>query len=678
MRRLSLLFLLLSLPFLAGAGEPGRNLLTSKYEAPGVAASFVAGADWMPFPAYTDRDGWAALFGDAAEIYIRRGEQALEHPWTHIPASAYLAYEREGDRKAMERIESGNRGAMISLLLAELAEGKGRFTGHLADGAWFMTEQTSWVLSAHQPRQQTKRSLPDAREQLIDLSSGRSGALISLVYYFFHGEFDKIDPSISAAVERAVKRNILDSYLDGDERDANWWRGFSEKVKLLNNWTPWCVSDVTLAFLLMEKDQARLDQALRQSMESVDAWLGYIAPDGACEEGPNYWDASAGKLYDLLQILYDASGGRFDLFGEERFRRMGTFLSRSFIGDKWVVNFADGSARLSSPAVLSWIYGHQLHCPEMEHFALYNMVSRKTGRFEKPASGFGEAYRALESIRFRPRIAAAVDSLNLQLVYNIQEKVLQGLRKDVPAPTWYPETEICFLRGAGDWFLGAKGGHNEESHNHNDIGTCILFAGNRPVLVDAGVGTYTRATFGKERYAIWSMQGQWHNLPMPNGEQQVKGRDYHAKNCFCDASRGVFSLDLSEAYPEEAGVASLKRSYRLAVKGRPALEITDTYALRERKAADEAHFLVQGAVVLPGETHAERTVAPGTLLIVPEKGAAICLRFPKGMTASVEEKQLDDKRLSDVWGPSLRRITLRGRDNAPRKGIYTFVLEEDQ
>ena len=279
---------------------------------------------------------------------------------------------------------------------------------------------------------------------------------------------------------------------------------------------------------------------------------------------------------------------------------------------------------------------------------------------------------------FYDRIAAAVDSLNLQLVYNIQEKVLQGLRKDVPASTWYPETEICFLRGAGDWFLGAKGGHNEESHNHNDIGTCILFAGNRPVLVDAGVGTYTRATFGKERYAIWSMQGQWHNLPMPNGEQQVKGRDYHAKNCFCDASRGVFSLDLSEAYPEEAGVASLKRSYRLAVKGRPALEITDTYALRERKAADEAHFLVQGAVILPGETYAERTVAPGTLLIVPEKGAAIRLRFPKGMTPSVEEKQLDDKRLSDVWGPSLRRITLRGRDNAPRKGIYTFVLEEDQ
>lgn len=45
----------------------------------------------------------------------------------------------------MQRIESANRGAMISLMLAELAEGKGRFIPHLADGAWFAAEQTSWV-----------------------------------------------------------------------------------------------------------------------------------------------------------------------------------------------------------------------------------------------------------------------------------------------------------------------------------------------------------------------------------------------------------------------------------------------------------------------------------------------------------------------------------------------------
>ena len=38
-----------------------------------------------------------------------------------------------------------------------------------------------------------------------------------------------------------------------------------------------------------------------------------------------------------------------------------------------------------------------------------------------------------------------------------------------------------------------------------------------PVIIDAGVGTYTRQTFSSERYTIWTMQSNYHNLPMING-----------------------------------------------------------------------------------------------------------------------------------------------------------------
>lgn len=64
----------------------------------------------------------------------------------------------------------------------------------------------------------------------------------------------------------------------------------------------------------------------------MDLFLNYIQKDGACEEGPAYWGAAAGKVYDYLQILYDASGGAFSLFGNERIRKMGEFVSRSYIG----------------------------------------------------------------------------------------------------------------------------------------------------------------------------------------------------------------------------------------------------------------------------------------------------------------------------------------------------------
>ena len=87
---------------------------------------------------------------------------------------------------------------------------------------------------------------------------------------------------------------------------------------------------------------------MAQSVQSMDLFLNYIQKDGACEEGPAYWGAAAGKVYDYLQILYDASNGAFSLFDNERIRKMGEFVSRSYIGNGYVVNFADAGARLNN------------------------------------------------------------------------------------------------------------------------------------------------------------------------------------------------------------------------------------------------------------------------------------------------------------------------------------------
>ena len=55
-------------------------------------------------------------------------------------------------------------------------------------------------------------------------------------------------------------------------------------------------------------------------------------------------------------------------------------------------------------------------------------------------------------------------------------------------------------------YVAAEGGHNAQSHNHNDVGNVIVFADGRPVLVDAGVEEYTSKTFSSRRYEIWTMQ----------------------------------------------------------------------------------------------------------------------------------------------------------------------------
>ena len=199
---------------------------------------FSLDGSWFPYPSYGDREGWNRLFGNSSETVIKAGERYLDYVWQSVPATAYLAFERTGERNVMQNPQSANRVALNALMLAELAEGKGRFIDQLVDGMWHLSNSPTWVLSAHLPRQKTKRSLPDPREQLIDLGSAGLAAQVAVIWHFFHKAFDKIDPVISIVIRDAMKKQILDPYLNTDEYRAQSWLGFRlKKGKVINNYS---------------------------------------------------------------------------------------------------------------------------------------------------------------------------------------------------------------------------------------------------------------------------------------------------------------------------------------------------------------------------------------------------------------------------------------------------------
>ena len=654
-----------------------KNRLTEMYKALRNDNAFSVGASWFPYPAYTERKAWEELIGDNRQFLINSGEKYSDFQWKSVPATAYLAYERTGERTVMEAPLKENRLALTSLMFAELAEGKGRFIDQIINGVWHLSHMPSWVLSAHLPRQASKRALPDPSEQIIDLGSGSLAAQIAIAYHFFKDEFDEVDPVISKVVYGAVKKQILDPYLNPDEQRPNWWLAFDmTSANTINNWNPWCNADVILCFLLMETDPVILDKALAQSAKSVDKFLAYVKTDGACEEGPAYWGHAAGKLYDYLQIMYDASGGRFSLFDDPQIKAMGEYVSRSFVNAGWVVNFADASARLSySPAVI-YNYGSAVGSNEMLDFAIYNLADAKKQKFNRPKpTVWTDGYRSLESLRYIPQMTACVDRLNERLASGETFEALKTeLRTHVPSYTWYPETEFCYMLNDSGWFVASKGGHNNESHNHNDIGTFILYVDGIPMFVDAGVGTYTKKTFSKDRYTIWSMCSDWHNLPVINGVTQKFGRMYRSAAVKTTNGKSVksFSLDISGAYPEESGCQSWVRGYKLTSK---SLIVTDTYALSQRNAPDVTNFMVQGSVYLPGETLPSGYTVKKGEVVVSNSDVTMILAYPPILTPSVEVKTLDDKRFTDVWGGSLRRISFISAPDAPSKGKYEFQIK---
>ena len=655
-----------------------KNRLTELYSQLKDLDVFPTDGSWFPYPAYKDREGWNAMMGEHADYVIKTGEKYLEYKWQSVDATAYLAYERTGERTVMEKPLSDNRIALNSLVMAELAEGKGRFIDQIINGTWHLAHMESWVLSAHLPRQHSGRALPDPDQQIIDLGSAPLGAEMAVAYHFFHEIFDEIDPVISKVIYNAVEKQILEPYLNVDNQMAHWWLAYDLKPgAVVNNWNPWCNADVMLAYLLIDKNQDRRRRAIRQSLKSVDKFLAYIKTDGACEEGPAYWGHAAGKLYDYLQIMYDATGGKLSLFQDPQIKAMGEYISRSYVGDKWVVNFADASAKLSMTVPLIYNYGTAIGSSEMCDFAVYNLMDKKNGQFKRPVPTiWKDIFRVLESLKYISPITERVNQLNAEIAGGASlEDCARKLRKAVPSVTWYPETEFCYIKNASDWFFAAKGGHNNESHNHNDIGTFLLYKGSVPVFADAGVGTYTKKTFSSERYTIWSMLSDWHNLPVINGKTQMNGGEYRSADVYV-GSKGktkVFRLDISGAYRDGTDCNSWVREYAVSDK---LLTITDSYDLKKRNASDVLNFVVQGKVLLPGESASCGYVVKSGEVVIENQGVAFRVAHPAGMTPSVSVMELDDPRLSNVWGPSLRRVSFTGSENAPVKGKYIFKISE--
>ena len=613
-----------------------RDLLQKAADISELKSVLLMDRQWVPYPDYTDRTAWEQFLGDYRNDYIKQGEKRLGYEWKVVKATDYIEYERSGNRRIMEDPFGSNNGAIADLVMAELAEGKGRFIDQLINGVFQSCEMTSWVLSAHLSAQHSKRSLPDYKEDVIDLTAGDLGSLLSWTYYFFHTEFDKVNPVISERLRHELQKRILDTYM---KEDRFWWMAFNYKPgTLVNNWNPWCNFNVLQCFFLLENDRDKLAKAVYRTMTSVDHFINYTHGDGGCEEGPSYWGHAAGKMYDYLQMLSDGTGGKVSIFDQPIIKNMGEYIVRSYVGNGWVVNFADASAKGGGDADLIFRYGKAVESPLMMNYAAYlKSLSDKDGI---PS---GDPFRLFQTL--------------------LSREELEGMSADYQAPgySWYPETEFCYMTNKNGFFVATKGGYNNESHNHNDAGTFSLYLNTTPIFIDAGVGTYTRQTFSSERYSIWTMQSNYHNLPMVNGVPQQFGSEFRATDVHFDPRRMYFSANIATAYPAEANVKKWVRSYQL---GKNSLKIEDSFSLDKADKPNQVNFLTWGKVDVS---------VPG-VVTVEVNGEKVRMTYNKStFTPTVETIRLDDPRLSNVWGEQVCRISLNANKQL-LSGSYTYTI----
>jgi hypothetical protein len=597
---------------------------------------------WIKFPTYYERDKWNALPKHIRKDYIKKGEKYLDYNWPSIKLSTYQDFIRTGSREAQQKPYGERRKALESLFFAEMVEGKGRFMDQLINGVWAVCEQTYWGISAHLTLQKAGAGVPDISDPTIDLAAGMLGANMSWIHYFLHKEFDKFNPLVSKRMEYEIKRQIIEPYY---KRTDFWWQAFGREF--VNNWNPWCNYNSLLCAMLIEKDKEKVAYIAEKTMKSVDFFINYYHHDGGCEEGPAYWGHAGGKLFSYLDLLSDITKDQINIFDKPLVKNIGTYIYKAYISGSYFINFADASYKINPDARIVYSYGKRVNDPTMMQFGAY-LAQR--GNFDKKAYT-GKIEKSLKNIFIAKELMEA----------NAHEPLL--------ADFWLSGTELAGARdqeGSNKGFyFAAKGGYNQESHNHNDVGTFVLYYNGEPCFVDAGVGTYTRKTFSPQRYDIWTMRSEYHNLPVINGVQQKNGQKYKAKECFFrnDKDETQFSVDITDAYPKEAQVKFWKRTYELE-KGE-CFTIRDKFSLKKYKGANELKFLTICDV---------EKIDDGELKL-KGKGFELTMNYDEDdFDFAIERVKLEDKKLIRAWNNKIFRITLKSK-NKDLKGQYKIEIE---
>lgn len=469
------------------------------------------------FPGIGDRKVWAVVPAEERMALLADAEAQAAGEWPVLLAGDFALFHRGGDRTRYETPYFARRRRVVTSMLAALLTGDERWVADVVDGVWLVCDEMTWTVPAHATSAAERgEALSRPGDRDLDLFCAETGGLLAWVDHLLG---PVLDAATRLRIASEVDRRVLAPFVE--VRDWRWLTAFT------NNWNPWIHSNITACALLLERDPVRRTQIVDLVVQGLDVFLDSYPDDGGCDEGASYWTRAGGSVADNLVLLYDATGGRLDGFGHPKLRPITSYLPAMHIDDRWYVNLADCPAQLADPSAAYPLYRLGVHTDEP---AARQHASVIRHRDDPLVPKIPSVFRVVGAL-LEPGLSADVLPSNDQIVD----------KQNV----YLPDTEVLVARSE-ELLVAVKGGHNAESHNHNDVGSFVVAVDGVPRVIDLGVGTYTRQTFSEDRYQIFTMQSDYHNLPRINGflaaarprvprDQHVRGagrpNDLRARSC---------------------------------------------------------------------------------------------------------------------------------------------------
>lgn len=612
----------------------------------------------LPVAPASRRETWDNAHGGAHSLtvdgIISSAISERTQAWPQPLASQAARLHRDGNRDEWEALAFERQRRLSRAAIAAASTLQTEWIDEVANGIVLLCEQSSWCWPAHDDalaRHDSVLSVADS--PFVDLGAGEVVGQLAWVDHLLGDQLDEHYPGLRTRIRREAEMRIFDPFIT--RRDWHWI-GLDGDV---HNWNPWIHGNVLVAALRLldsPDDAARRAHVVALAIEGLDRYVASLPQDGAIDEGYSYWWNGACRALEALDILTHATGGRLDAIAQvPALRATIAFPHSMHLGGDWYLNLADGQSK--PPAEQPW---HALH-----------RAARRVN--DREAQAHAASHRASDA-----PVAAVQDGLGrlLRGLTDSEWASAQQSPSPLPREVWFGSTEVLVAREhAGDTSgltLAVKGGHNDEHHNHNDVGSFVVASDGVPVIVDVGRPTYTAATFGPDRYSIWTMQSSWHNVPEIAGTPQSAGAEFRSRDVQHRVSESAasLSLEISAAYPVEQ-LASWKRQARLergdSLLGSARVVVADEW---QWTSADEStasiHLIIAGSVDL----------FDGVARVTPlESATPTVIRWEPQAAATTTIRVLDDPMLTDVWGGQLTRLEIRA---TPMHALSVTIELEQQ
>lgn len=574
---------------------------------------------YQPFSLNEGKLDCTKLSSTLQKEIISLGEKYLTYSFLNLPATSFMSFTRTGNRVDYEELYFDKRRALNALVMAECIESRGRFMDSIIDGIFSICEESAWQLPAHNSyiRDTTQLLLPDSDLPVLDLFACETGALLAVIDFLLGNQLTQISPIISKRIESEIHKRILTPYLT----THFWWMGNGDEP--MCNWTIWCTQNILITTFLSHLSSEIRQSIFLKSCRSIDLFLKDYGEDGCCDEGAQYYRHAGLCLFNAMEVLNAVTDNHFHgLYSNEKIRNIASYILNVHVDDEYYINFADCSPIAGRAGAREFLFGKRIKDYQLMKFAALDFQSDTNKLMPMEINLF-----------YRMQSALTQEEL---LSYDTNTDLIH---KDI-----YYESVGIFKVHDDTTCLAVKAGDNNDSHNHNDTGSFTIYKNRKPLFIDVGVESYSKKTFSKKRYEIWTMQSSFHNLPEIDFTMQKAGEKYKAIDVkpIIEEDIASISMDISPTYPL-AGLQYFNRSISL-IRNK-AIVIKDSWAGCKH-------------VILNLMTYEKPSILSNELFII---GDLAKVMVSGAQTIDVEAIPITDKRLLSTWKHEIYRIQITAK-----------------